>query len=75
MKEILYYIIDPTFSALHREAINYIKKDKNLVVFDVGCYRGVFFKKVLKQTKCTEKNSRFYIFDINKNVKNISILF
>ena len=69
MKEILYYIIDPTFSALHREAINYIKKDKNLVVFDVGCYRGVFFKKVLKQTKCTEKNSRFYIFDINKNVK------
>ena len=69
MKKILYYIINFTFPGLDREIIRYIKKDKNLIIFDVGCYRGVFFKKILKQIKCTEKNSKFYIFDINKNVK------
>ena len=69
MKKILYYILNYTFHSLDREIIKYIKKKDKLVIFDVGCYRGVFFRTILKQFKCTEKNSKFYIFDINKNVK------
>jgi hypothetical protein len=57
MKEILYYIINFIFPALDRELISYIKKDKNLIIFDVGCYRGIFFKKILKQN--------FHVYFIN----------
>ena len=69
MKKILYYILNLTFHTLDREIIKYLKKDKKLIIFDVGCYRGVFFQRILKQIKGTKKISKFYIFDINKNVK------
>ena len=41
---------------------------KKLIIFDVGCYRGVFVKKMIS---FFDKNKiKFYLFDINKNVKN-----
>ena len=46
MKEILYYILNLTFHTLDREIIKYLKKEKKLIIFDVGCYRGVFFQKI-----------------------------
>jgi 2-polyprenyl-3-methyl-5-hydroxy-6-metoxy-1,4-benzoquinol methylase len=32
---------------LENEIIKVLKKEKELTVFDVGCYRGVFSKKIL----------------------------
>ena len=32
---------------LENEIINVLKKEKKLTVFDVGCFRGVFSKKIL----------------------------
>jgi len=69
MKKILYYILNLTFHTLDREIIKYLKKDKKLIIFDVGCYRGIFFQRILRQVKGAKKNTKFYIFDINKNVK------
>ena len=69
MKKILYYILNLTFHTLDREIIKYIVKDKSLIIFDVGCYRGVFFKRIYKQISGKKRESKFYVFDINKNVK------
>ena len=52
MKKILYYILNLTFPSLDGEIIKYIKTDKKLIIFDVGCYRGVFFQKILKHRRC-----------------------
>jgi len=48
--------------------IKLIKNKRKLVVFDVGCYRGVFVKTILNLIK--KKKNKFYLFDINKKVKN-----
>ena len=69
MKKILYYILNLTFHSLDREIIKYITTDKSLIIFDVGCYRGVFFKRIYRQIKNKKRKSKFYVFDINKNVK------
>jgi FkbM family methyltransferase len=43
---------------------------KKLIIFDIGCYRGVFFKSILNQLTKNELNQcKVYLFDINKNVK------
>ena len=67
MKAILYYILNLTFPKLEKEIIKIIKNEKKLIVFDIGCYRGVFTKTILKSIK--KKKYKFYLFDINKNVK------
>ena len=36
-------------------------------MFDVGCFRGVFSKKILDLVG--KKKIKFYLFDVNKNVK------
>ena len=33
---------------LKNEIIKVLKKEKKLTVFDVGCYKGVFAKKILE---------------------------
>ena len=67
MKAILYYMLNFTFPKLEKEIIKIVKNRKKLIVFDVGCYRGVFTKTILKSIK--KKKYKFYLFDINKNVK------
>ena len=52
---------------LESKIIKFLKKEKKLTVFDVGCYRGVFVKKILELVG--KKKNKFYLFDINKNVK------
>jgi len=52
---------------LESEIIKFLKKEKELTVFDVGCYRGVFSKKILELVG--KKKIKFYLFDVNKNVK------
>ena len=51
MKAILYYILNLTFPKLEKEIIKIIKNEKKLIVFDIGCYRGVFTKTILKSIK------------------------
>ena len=67
MKAFLYYLINYTFPKLELDIIRIIKSEKKLVIFDIGCYRGFFTKTLLKSIKI--KNYKFYLFDINKNVK------
>ena len=69
MKKLLYYILNLTFHNLDKDIIHLLTKEEKLIIFDVGCYRGVFFKRILSQLKERAKTSKFYLFDINKNVK------
>lgn len=67
MKKLIYYILNYTFHRFEAKIIKILKNEKNLVVFDVGCFRGVFTKNILKLTD--RKKIKFYLFDINKNTK------
>ena len=67
MKNLLYYILNFTFPKFEKNIIAILKNEKKLIVFDVGCYRGVFVKNILKIIG--KRKSKFFLFDINKNVK------
>ena len=69
MKKFLYYILNLTFHTLDKNIVKVLPSKKKLIIFDVGCYRGVFFIRLLKQLKDRANSSKFYLFDINKNVK------
>ena len=52
-----------------QDKINFSSK-KELVVFDVGCYRGLFSQRLNKQFKTkTNKKIKYYLFDPNFKVK------
>ena len=67
MKNLLYYILNFTFPKFEKNIMEFFKNEKKLIIFDVGCYKGVFVKTILKAVG--EKKSKFFLFDINKNVK------
>ena len=67
MKKLIYYILNYTFHRFEAKIIKILKNEKNLVVFDIGCFRGVFTKNILKLIDRTK--IKFYLFDINKNTK------
>ena len=67
MKKFIYYIINYFSHNLERKIIRLLKKEKKLVIFDVGCFRGVFSRKIAHLIK--NKKSKFYLFDVNKNTK------
>ena len=67
MKSIFYYLINSTYPNFEKDIIRILKSEKKLVIFDIGCYRGVFTKTILKLL--VKKKYKFYLFDINKNVK------
>ena len=67
MKKLIYYIMSLIEHKLEDEILKVLKKEKKLTVFDVGCYRGVFTKKILELVE--KKKIKFYLFDVNKNVK------
>ena len=50
------------------EISNFFKNKNNLIIFDIGCYKGDFSEKILKLLK--EKIKKIYLFDINKKVEN-----
>jgi len=67
MKNLLYYILNLTFPKFNKELDKILKSKKKIIIFDVGCYKGVFIKNI---QKIIGKNKfKFYLFDINKNVK------
>lgn len=51
-----------------REIKTLLYSKKNLIIFDVGCYKGVFTKKILINFK--NKIKHIYLFDVNRGVKN-----
>ena len=67
LKSIFYYIVNFTYPSFEKSIIRILKNEKKLIIFDIGCYRGVFTKVILKLL--TKKKYKFYLFDINKNVK------
>ena len=67
MKKLIYYILNYTFHRLEPEIMKILKNEKKLVIFDVGCFRGVFTKNTLKLIG--KKKFKFFLFDINKNTK------
>jgi len=67
MKKLIYYILNYTFHRFEPEIMKILKNEKKLVIFDVGCFRGIFTKKILKLID--KKKFKFFLFDINKNTK------
>ena len=66
--KLLYYIANYTLQhSFEKEILKILKNEKKLVIFDVGCYRGVFTKTMLNLIE--KRKYKFYLFDINKNVK------
>tara|TARA_B100000745_G_scaffold1203_1_gene993 strand:- start:872 stop:1630 length:759 start_codon:yes stop_codon:yes gene_type:complete len=66
--KLLYYIFNYILThSFEREISKILKNQKKLVIFDVGCYRGVFTKTMLNLVE--KRKYKFYLFDINKNVK------
>ena len=67
MKKLIYYILNYFSHNLEGKIVNLLKKEKKLVIFDVGCFRGVFSRKILHLIK--KRKFKFYLFDVNKNTK------
>ena len=66
--KLFYYLANYTLQhSFEKEIIKLIKNKRKLVVFDVGCYRGIFVKTILNLIG--KKRHKFYLFDINKKVK------
>ena len=66
--KLFYYLANFTLQhSFEKEIFRLIKNKKKIIVFDVGCYRGVFTKSILNLIG--EKKNKFYLFDINKKVK------
>ena len=68
MKKFIYYLLNIFAHNMETEIVDILKRKKKIVIFDVGCFKGVFSRKVLNLIK--QKKSTFYLFDINKNTKN-----
>ena len=67
MKKLIYYILNYFSHNLEGKIVNLLKKEKKLIIFDVGCFRGVFSRKILHLIK--KRKFKFYLFDVNKNTK------
>ena len=68
MKKLIYYILNYLLlHSLEPKIMELLKAEKKLVIFDVGCFRGVFTKNILKLIG--KKKFKFFLFDINKNTK------
>ena len=68
MKKFIYYLLNIFAHNMETKIVDILKRKKKIVIFDVGCFKGVFSRKVLNLIK--QKKSTFYLFDINKNTKN-----
>ncbi len=66
--KLLYYLVNFALqNSFEKQIVKFIKKEKKLVIFDVGCYRGVFSRIIL--SLIDKKKYKFYLFDVNKKVR------
>ena len=50
--KLFYYLANYTLQhSFEKEIIKLLKNEKKLIIFDVGCYRGIFAKTILKLIK------------------------
>ena len=64
----LYWLANLIFQGdFIKEIKKILSNKKRLIVFDVGCYKGVFTEKIYQKFNGNIKH--IYLFDINKNVK------
>jgi hypothetical protein len=67
MQRLIYTIGNKIFmNEVENELLQLLKKNK--IIFDVGCYRGFFTKKILKKEPLSK--NKYYLFDPSPNVKN-----
>ena len=65
---LFYYLANYALQhSFEKEIIKLIENEKKLVVFDVGCYRGIFTKTILNFVGRIKY--KFYLFDVNKKVR------
>ena len=70
MQHLIYNLLNKIFMhPIENEILKYLN-NKNQIVFDVGCFRGSFTKKLIKYGHKLEIKSNFFLFDPNPNVKN-----
>ena len=67
MKKFLYYILNFFSHNMENKIIQICKPKEKLVIFDVGCFKGVFSRKILNLLE--NKKYIFHLFDINKNTR------
>ena len=70
MKKLIYYILNCFSHNLEGKIVNLLKKEKKLVIFDVGCFRGYFTETIINQESKEGIQSNFYLFDPSPKVKN-----
>ena len=68
LKNFIYYILNLSFINFDAELFSLLKNKKKITIFDIGCFKGVFFKKFYHSKKLINTKKKFYIFDINPNV-------
>jgi FkbM family methyltransferase len=68
-EKLLYYLLDYTLSnSFEKKIIKQLNKNKKkLVIFDVGCYRGIFAKSILNLIG--NRKYKLYLFEINRKAK------
>ena len=78
--KLLYYIFNYILThSFEREILKILKKEKKLVIFDVGCYRGVFTKTMLnlaeKRNYTLIKKANTLSISLFSNIKGGDYLF
>jgi len=69
MEKIIYYLLNRfVMTNVEKEILSHMK-NKNQVIFDIGCYKGYFTKGIIGNDKKNLKNKKFYLFDGNPNSK------
>jgi len=72
MQKIVYYLLNKFFmNEVEVQILNYLKnKEKNKIIFDVGCFRGYFTENIIKRESKKGIISNIFLFDPNPKVKN-----
>jgi len=72
MQKIVYYILDKFFmNKVEVDLLNYFKnKEKDKIIFDVGCFKGNFTENIIKLEFKKGIKSSIFLFDPNPKVKN-----
>jgi len=70
MQHLIYKLLNKfLMNPVEKEILKFFD-NKNLTVFDVGCFRGSFTKNLIKFGLKFKIDFNFYLFDPNPNVKN-----
>ena len=70
MQNIIYNIINKLFMNEIEDELLGLIKNKDKIIFDVGCHTGNFTKNLIKFENKTIDNSKYYLFDPNPKMQN-----